>query len=82
MSEEHADCTVHEKKSIKLNPMIENKLSIVFGGAMSNAYENSFFDKMCFVLMYHGFMNASEYFLNTFCIIIRFRLYLIEISIP
>lgn len=43
VSEEHADCTVHEKKSIKLNPMIKNKLSIVFGGAMSNAYENSFF---------------------------------------
>jgi hypothetical protein len=43
VSEEHADCTVHEKKSIKLNPMIENKLSIVFDGAMSNAYENSFF---------------------------------------
>jgi hypothetical protein len=41
--EERADYTVREKKSIKINLMIEKKLSIIFAGAISNAFENSFF---------------------------------------
>jgi hypothetical protein len=43
MSEERTHCTVREKKSIKINLMIEKKLSVVFDRALSNVYENNIF---------------------------------------
>jgi hypothetical protein len=48
MNEERANCTGREKKSMKLNFMMGEKLNVVFDRAMSNVYENTIFPTLLY----------------------------------